>query len=100
MSLIIKQDQPSRQQVRMALADLVEQEYAEERAAAAERDANAAWVAQNLHNGKTTVLGKCIAVVDLRDDIRLQQKYGAHMREKSFWKYFQKHHKEMCPAKI
>lgn len=93
-------NQPSRTEINLALADIVEKEYAKERADAEKRDANARWVARNLHNGKTTMLGKCIAVVDLRDDIRLRNKYGKHMTEKSFWRYFQKHHKEMCPAKI
>ncbi len=100
MLLDIKQDMPTRTEINLALADIVEQEYAKERAESELRDANARWVAQNLHSDKTTVLGKCIAVVDIRDDMRLQAKYGQHMREKSFWRYFQKHHKEMCPAKI
>ena len=86
--------------VRLAIAYIVDKEYANERATAEQRDANARWVAKNLHDGRTTALGKCIAVVPLLDDIRLQAKYGKHMREKSFWKYYQKHHAEMCPAKI
>lgn len=91
---------PTRSEINLAIADVVEQEYAQERATAEERDANARWVAQNLHDGRTTKLGKCIAVMDMRDALRLEAKYGKHMREKSFWRYFQKHHPEMCPAKI
>lgn len=91
---------PSRSEVKLAIADIVEAEYAKERAEAEQRDATARWVAQNLHDDRTTVLGKCIAVVPLVDDIRLHAKYGEHMREKSFWKYYQKHHKDMCPSAI
>lgn len=100
MEIKIADQKFTRTDVNLALADLVEKEYAQERADAEKRDANARWVAQNLHDSRTTALGKCIAVVDLRDDIRLREKYGKHMTEKSFWRYFQKHHKEMCPASV
>ena len=100
MDIKIAQEGTTRTDINLALADLVEKEYALERATAEQRDANARWVAQNLHDGRTTPLGKCVAVLDLRDDIRLRNKYGRHMEEKEFWRYFQKHHKEMCPAKI
>lgn len=100
MLINVNSAQPTRGEIRLAIADIVEAEYAKERAEAEARDANARWVAQNLHSDKTTVLGKCIAVVPLVDDIRLNEKYGRHMREKSFWQYYQKHHKEMCPASI
>jgi hypothetical protein len=78
----------------------VEAEYAKERAEAEKRDAQARFVAQNIESKRTTALGKCIAVVPLTDDIRLHAKYGRHMFEKSFWRYYQKHHKEMCPSSI
>lgn len=100
MEIKIADKKFTRTDVNLALADLVDKEYAAERASADARDANARWVAQNLHDGRTTAIGKCIAVVDLRDDIRLREKYGKHMTEKSFWKYFQKKHPEMCPASV
>jgi hypothetical protein len=100
MLLKVNSAEPSRTEINLAIADIVEAEYAAERAEAEKRDATARWVAQNLHSDKTTALGKCIAVVPLRDDMRLQEKYGRHMFEKSFWRYYQKHHKEMCPAAI
>lgn len=100
MLIEVKKELPSRTEVRLAIADIVEAEYAKERAEAEKRDATARFVAQNLHDKRTTALGKCIAVVPLTDDMRLQEKYGRHMFEKSFWRYYQKHHSEMCPAKI
>lgn len=100
MLIKIDQSAPSATDVRLEIANIVEKEYAHERATAENRDANARWVAQNLHSGKTTALGKCIAVVPLVDAIRLEAKYGKHLKEKSFWKYYQKHHREMCPASI
>ena len=100
MLININDKEPSRTEVKLAIADIVEQEYAQERAEAEKRDATARWVAQNMHDKRTTAIGKCIAVVPLVDDLRLQEKYGRHMFEKSFWRYYQKHHPEMCPAKV
>ena len=100
MLINVNDKEPSELEVKLAVADIVEKEYAKERAECELRDATARWVAQNLHDNRTTALGKCIAVVPLVDDIRLQAKYGKHMREKSFWRYYQKHHPEMCPSKI
>ncbi len=100
MLINVKDNEPTRLDVDLAMLDVIKHEYAKERAEAEQRDQTARWVAQNLHTDKTTAIGKCIAVVPLEDDIRLNQKYGRHMFEKSFWKYYQKHHKEMCPAKI
>lgn len=100
MLIDIKPNKPSRLDVKLAIADIVEKEYAIERAEAEKRDATARYVAQNLHDSRTTALGKCIAVVPLVDDLRLNEKYGRHVFEKSFWKYYQKVHPEMCPAKV
>ena len=100
--MLIKVDEmvPDRHEVKLAIADIVEAEYAKERAEAGKRDADARWVAQNFHDGRTTVLGKCIAVIPVRDAMRLKEKYGNFMQDKAFWRYYQKHHKEMCPASI
>ncbi len=100
MLIKIENAKPSESDVTLEVAKIVEAEYAKERAEAAKRDATARWVAQNLHDGRTTVLGKCIAVIPLLDDLRLQDKYGDHVRSKEFLRYYQKHHKEMCPSKI
>lgn len=100
-NVIIKSSLPTEREINLAKADIVEAEYAKERAEAEKRDQTARWVAQNFHSPKTIPgLGKCIAVVPLLDDLRLRDKYGRHMEEKSFWQYYQKHHKEMCPAKV
>jgi hypothetical protein len=100
MLIKINNNMPSRGEVRLAIADIVDKEYAIERANAEARDANARWVAQNLHDKRTTVIGKCIAVVPDVDYIRMELKYGEHVKEESFWRYYQKLHQAACPSSI
>lgn len=100
MLIKIENAKPSESDVTLEVAKIVEAEYAKERADADKRDVTAAWVAQNIESKKSGILGRCIGVIPLVDDIRLQEKYGENMFTKDFWRYYQKHHKEMCPNKV